>query len=445
MKKANDISIIRDSFNSIENKAPENVWSMLDNRLNQIHPIDAKIKDSFSGHAEVTFPVPFSQIVSRTGSNVDDSVKSSFEEYKVAAPEFLWNKIDAQLETDKVWLKMNNKIVVKSQKWKTIIAAASITLLMSLLPNFVREGIGSGEFTLFEILEQTTVETAKLTNSEIKLKHEPNGNIIFVEPEIDFTKEQPELKSIPLIKDESFTNSDLVNRLDFSQVQKVAVDYSFEFDLVPQTELIEQTKQPKKFSVGITGGLNRTWVIDNETRLSFDKNSLIESKFVVGSSYGLTAQLDLNHRSFITANIFNSTSRNKIANFEEGNYGHKVSEIEFSQISVLYGLSFLHSPNRKWNFVSKLGGYFGMVRNSLTRENNTLTSLNDNYKKLDYGVVAQVAPQFQKGNFAFEIGVNYELGFRNLFAGNGLVSSHLNYTNNTELGLYFTLRYKLTK
>ena len=447
MKKDQDISKIKESFDSISNQAPLEGWGRLSKELDKGSEVDSKVRDSFLSINEEEAPeTTFTAILGGLINPVDEMIKESFDQYAVSAPEGIWEKVNTQLETDLVWTKIENQIGVKSQKWRSVLTVASIVILISLVPNLLRDdqlnlsylatpdnyklSPKSLNCELIKIIESPNVKKNDLSSTEA------NQSLI-VEAGAYTSNSQVKGEQVHLVSEKQIKN---VTKLAAPQIQQLT-NRSLPY---PEIELNDLQEKDRRFSIGVIAGLNRTWVIDNETRSSFEKNSLIESKLILGSMLGITAQFDIGEKSFLTANyIVNSTSRNKLAKFNEGVYEYKTSEIRLSQISVMYGLKFSLGQQKKWSLNAKLGPYLGLINRSVIKEGDIITSYNNNFKRIDYGLNTQFAPVFYVRKFEIETGLNYELGLRNIFSGNGYISSDLNYTRNADLGIYLSLRYKL--
>ncbi len=437
MKKDQDISVIRESFNSLSEVAPTNLWEKVLNELDE-NDVDELVKKSFSSIETGAPESAMTGLFANLNNPIDNIVKESFNEYTVGAPEGLWDKVDTQLETDLVWTKIEKEIKVYSQSWKTMIATAFITLLVSVLPNFLRDGTTVSNQIYAQ--NNSTVSTFEVKNKDVAaeshhLQEVTAGNNLILTEVSNLDADTEEIERL---------QNDLVNS-DVNKLTNQNIDLLQGANLkFPNLEISKKVEKKKRFSIGVIAGLNRTWVIDNETRSSFEKNSLIESKLTLGSMIGLTAQYELGKNSFIAANyIVNATSRNKLAKFNNGVYEHKISEIKLSQLSIMYGRSFAIGQVPNWRLNAKLGPYVGLIRRSQVQEGETITSFNSDFRRVDYGLNLQVAPVYRVGQFEIETGINYEQGFRNIFAGNGYISSDLNYTNNTDLGIYISLRYRL--
>jgi hypothetical protein len=205
-----------------------------------------------------------------------------------------------------------------------------------------------------------------------------------------------------------------------------------------------ETRNRPTWSVGVIGGVNSTWIFDNETRSSFGKETLIDSKLALGESYGFTADVWFNEKNGLTSNMFlQSATRNKLGYYENGYYKEKHAQIDFFKISVLYNRKFtFFGTKRNHNLVLKGGLYAGFNKRSYTQEGDVLTAFNSTYKKFNYGLNIQLGQEYDLGQFVLGYGINSEFGLRNILKSNGEISPSLNYTNNLDAGLYLTLKYR---
>jgi len=461
-KNKNLSNKIKESFESQSFGAPEDMWSSLSAGLDE-SAIDKKIKESFSSSK---FSAPAFDFSSRSSSTsaLDKKIAESFEQTVVAAPESEWNGIEDKLDVDIVWDKLSDKIVVYNRVWTKWVAAASIAILVSVLPSTIKNQPITNEMTFLSPLivsENTSSTETELLSQNNLMPIAQNTKSDVENPSIIF-EEQEILEQGPiftqLVESNSKTNvsSSIIEFIEPTEINPLSNKWSateLNSNRLTQNYLVSKNPIERKkeksiksgFRIGVIAGLSSSWILDNDTRESFDKTSLNDSKLSLGQMYGVNADYYFNDKNGVEANILvNSRSKNRMGYYEHGVYKVRKTEINYFKTALLY--------NRRINFYGKknnhsitLGGgpYLGLNRNSNVTENETLTSINSQFKKVNYGLTLRLGEEIEWSKFVLGYGVNSELGLRNIFQGETTVQSDMNFTNNFDLGLFVSLKYKL--
>lgn len=455
MKKIDDIAKIKQSFEAQNFSAPTDLWKSVEEGLDS-NAFNAKIKSSFEGSTLVAPAFDFSALSTIT-DRLDNLVGDSFEQTSVAAPSTSWEKIQNGLDTNEVWEKVVDEIKVGSNKWTSVLVAASIAVLFTLIPSVLSDQeLETVEYGAGSILTVAApVEAAKtiLLADNDELTHDntdqpivhPTDNVVenvisnpigLGNPSIVVTPIQPVVEEPVSLNENS--------SIDLLAVSNIAAIKTGTFHPDLEINPLQHTVKPS-LSVGIIGGANSTWILDNETRASFERETLSDSKIAVGEMYGFTADLWMNEKNGFSTNVLvNSVSRNRLGYYDNGVYRIKKSQINFFKISALYARKFrVFGKEKDLSFVLKAGPYLGINRRSYIKEGETLTSFNSAYKKVNYGLNVQIGQEFEWSNFVLGYGLNSEVGLRNMFKGNGTLPSDLNYTSNIDAGVYVSLKYKL--
>jgi len=460
--KKNISNKIKESFESQSFEAPKDMWSTISSDLDY-KKLDDKIKSSFVA-GQFSAPAFDFSVLDNTSSALDNKISESFEQTEVAAPDNAWDGIEDKLDVNIVWDKLSNEIVVNNRTWTKLMVAASIVLLVSVLPSTIKnqEFKSKSEFnTTIELVNSSSIENDLITDNNSIIPTIVNNNSDLNHSVITF-EEQGVLAQLPTQNQlkEAITNDgissnriELLRTTEISQVENNWNDIVYNSsDLNKWEELskhpIERVKKKSSksgFRFGVVGGISSSWILDNDTRESFDKTSLNDSKLSVGQMYGVTADYYFNNHNGLEANILiNAQSKNRIGYYENGVYKIRKTEINYFKTTLLY--------NRRINFYGKksnhsitLGGgpYVGLNRNSNIIENETITSLNSQFKKVNYGLTLRLGEEIEWYKFVLGYGVNSELGLRNIFKAETIPQSDMNFTNNVDLGLFVSLKYKL--
>jgi len=290
-----DINKVKRSFERKGEKAPEGSLSALSTSLS-VNNLDDKVKSSYEGLvAGVALDFDFTTI---TEQPIDSVVKNSYEQTLVAAPDGSWNKILDGLEVDKSWDKIADKIVVKSTAWKTLVAAACLTLLVSLIPNYVTDtSFLTLESDNSKLINQDNFEIQKYTNDLADLGEQRFDRIPFTDLSVFNDLRQNQGGSdLSLVQFNSNLNSfEVINGLESPVVSKII--QSPELKTAPTNEVQKPQQEKKsKWSAGVYGGINRTWIHDDLSREAYDKNTTMSSKFVIGDMKGLAIAYEVNDK-----------------------------------------------------------------------------------------------------------------------------------------------------
>jgi hypothetical protein len=457
-------SKIKSSFATTQFTAPDFKWSQLESAK-----IDNKVKESFSA-AKFTAPA-FDFSALDNGSILDNKISESFEQTVVAAPDDAWDGIQDKMDVNEVWDKLSGNIVVHNRSWTKWVAAASIAILVSVLPSTLKnQEISSNQtFTSPLLVQEVSIDndnTLITYNNTVPSIDKNNSSPIDHNNSVDFLPSNFEEQTIvprSLTVNKSLEpvstdgiSSNRINAILDSEIRPL--DNSLA-DIVYGTSVLndwnENTQHPiervkqksskSSYRIGLIGGLSSSWIFDEDTRESFDKTSLNDSKFSLGQMYGLTADYYFDDNNGIETNILmNSTTKNRVGYYENGVYKIRKTEINYYKMNLLY--------NRRINFYGKKnnhsitlsgGPYLAFNRSSNVSENETITSLNTQFKKANYGLTFRLGEEIEWTKIVLGYGLNSNLGLRNIFLEESNNQSESSFTNNLDLGLFVSLKYKL--
>lgn len=403
-------NIVRSSFEgSGAEKAPDNLWSAISDELEQ--------------------------------SGVDTIVKDSFEGQRDAAPEMVWERVQDQLDIDRVWFNIAGRISIRRYGYYLHFAAMILLLLLpfNLDYNFfetaeVGNAVNSGDNSSTEYVTSTEDNNGQVQNEIV-------SNDVFTYPSNVGNSTSPEIDPNPNI---SSNNSSFdLKTFDTRLASLDLIDLNNA--LVPTMKPLFSPK-PKRsigLSVGAVSSLENTWVLDNSTRSGFDENSLVENEFSLGASYGVFAEYQIKPRFSITGEyIFQSRVNQHSHFYENGLYSHKEQEINSYKISLLAGWN----TRPKFNGVShctvlRIGGYYTGVKSNFTHVNNTIREVNTIRKQHDGGVRMELGKKIYLRPFAIEGGLKVDYGLANLASQKSYIPAHLNFTRVVSGGLYLKAAY----
>ena len=472
-KSTNIEQKIKESFESVQHKAPENLWLNINNRL--------------SGNT----------------NELDNKVKSSFETNTDKAPEGIWESIDKQLTIDKGWIRVHKLLQRRTFfKW-TKRVAAFIIFLFFVTPEYGDRFSGSRE----EFNNNTNYFTAKVTepntalnkgkdirterfnsesgsddinNTDFSKKKESyadnNLPTKFSEPSQSYLIKQKDgfqltkevistsEKGMAVItqdfsksrqnKYENLTsewNSEDKSRSDLTElavmatlpIKSVRPLKAFAENL----ELIEiNIELPKETKVefGLYTALNSTSIINNATRRAFDAKSLVAYNPSLGSNLGFQFVYHFNANHSLASAVMQAGVRQSYNKYSNGSLNEEGINLNFMRLQTLYQFKHKRFHTQKSMFNMKVGPYFGFMTKSDFKINNQVqTEVLDNFNVYDIGLTLQVGHSVEWSKLILDYGLNMDKGLTNLYRGTDFVPASFDRTTLLGIGTYVSLRYKL--
>lgn len=211
--------------------------------------------------------------------------------------------------------------------------------------------------------------------------------------------------------------------------------------VIPADTMVRRKKQ---FEIGIIYAYNNTWLINNDTRNSFNENSLIQAIPAFAGSYGLIANYGISNNSAVSAEFYiNSKYIQKYDEFVEGFYNRRTTEFNYYKFALLYQFNINQSPHKlvssKYTFKA---GFYGSYLKTQTHDYTRVVSpKTETYTKIDYGVRIAIGQEKTIKRIIIGYGLNAEYGFKNIFEGNRKVPSQFNVSRNAFIGGYVNLKY----
>ena len=162
-----------------------------------------------------------------------------------------------------------------------------------------------------------------------------------------------------------------------------------------------------------------------------------------GYSIGILAGKSINNRLDIQAEAYfvNRTGQN----YNEYIHGHYISnKLQFTYSSLTLSGRWHFTNNISSGHTLLLGAYAGILRNAFQDLNGDSISLEDEYKRADYGIVAGYE-YFHPLGSNLELGTGFQTrtGLNNIFSGNEVIPDFLNNTRNASVNFIISLRYTL--
>lgn len=446
---------IKEGFESVEHKAPESVWSIINENLDNNHQA------------------------------IDDKVKSSFENKDSVAPEEIWEGIEKQLTIDRGWAKVHTLLQRRTfYKW-TKRAAAIFIFLFFVTPELnntfsEKEGAklseNKNEFQHKENEQKTPqveetspkiASSSKKQTAGINSDEEKNA-FNYLDQSLNDNKKNSTTVSQSGTKNVSYQNGlskdDNATSLENKIVSRASADEqnnseSFSIGNLPiksvnhlfienqHLEFIdvrENIQNDSKFEFGLYTALNTTAIINNATRRALDAKSLIGLNPSFGTNVGLQFVYHFNSKHSLVSALMHSNISQSYNRFSNGSLSEEVFNLNFVRFQALYQYKHKRHLSQKSAFNVKIGPYFGYLASSKQSMNSeiVLESL-DYYTDFDMGISLQAGHSIDFKNIVLDYGLNIDQGLSNLNKGKGQLPASFDRTNVLGLGAYVSFRWKL--
>lgn len=446
---------IKDGFESVKHKAPEGVWS--------------SINDNLDGHEQA----------------IDEKVKSGFENKDNIAPDGIWEGIEKQLKIDRGWAKVHTLLMRRTfYKWTKRAAAILIFLFFvtTELNNTFSEKEGAklsenkNEFQHKENeqktpqVEETSTKIASSSKKQtdgINSDEEKNA-FNYLDQSLNDNRDNSTTVSQSGTKNVNYQNGlskdDNATSLENKIVSRASADGqnnsdSFSIGNLPiksvnhlplenqHLELIdvkENIQINAKFEFGLYTALNTTTIVNNATRRALDAKSLIGLNPSFGTNVGLQFVYHFNSKHSLVSALMHSNISQSYNKFSNGSLSEEEFNLNFVRLQALYQYKHKRHLSQKSAFNVKVGPYFGYLASSKQSMNSEIVfeSL-DYYTDFDMGISLQAGHSIDWKNIVLDYGLNIDQGLSNLNKGKGQLPASFDRTTLLGLGAYVSLRYKL--
>ncbi len=427
---------IKNSFEDIAHKAPAGIWEELSQKLD----------------------------ISDSNSNIDNKIKESFENQTNYAPEDVWDNVNKQLNIDKTWRRISRHLDRQPIIFWSRIAAA-IIIILSLFYKI------SNDFIVTEInYSNNIVKHKKHNNIKIKNTTKLTGESIAEEQKnsntyksnintdkktgnhiLALNKHNPINEPDNTLIKNNTTYIQQPLKLKPKQPRYIITGNHRDMlknpcYVVPSDDFFDENyrKKNKQYEFGITYSLNNTWILNNETKKSFENTSLINSHTSYTNNYGLLFSYYINSNNAFTTELYiHGKIQQEYGMYIEGKYYNKQVELDYSQITLLYQyeINQIHKVPSAYSF--KTGVYFSKFKNRHITSNNNIVEDIADISNNDYGIKLAFGLKRKFGKLSLEYGVNSEYGLKNIFVGNSQIPSEFNETHPFYIGGFVSLLYKL--
>jgi len=452
--------------------------------------LDNIIKESYKGSKKAPEGMWAAMSENVSDSNLDTKIETAYKETAKQASMDSWPKIKNQLIIDYVWRKIAQEISRKPIViwWRLLAASLFLTGIVGTslyYSSSTHVETGNEEMNQVELIkgqqieannnhdvsngpntftlendkdgeEDSSFEASNITSTTLKTslvdikhsslatttKHGKNRDTIIVYNELNGALTNTTISTIcsDTLSHNAETSLIILERFDNLGL----ASYDFEKAKIKEFWIDSSgSKGPPRLEIGLTAGINNTWILNNETKEGFKPTSLVTNVLAFGHDIGFTGVWNFGRKSSLAINGFVSTKiRQKTGLYNQGQYINKTIEYSYRMLSVSLRKEL---GNRavfdKRVFIIGAGGYVSILNNRTVVENGVLVIENSTYKPYDFGVKVDLAQLKTVGKFRFEYGVRSQLGLHNLYNGNINTPANFNLTRSLKLGVYGGVKY----
>ncbi|MBL4862818.1 MAG: hypothetical protein JKY09_07375 [Crocinitomicaceae bacterium] len=389
-------------------------------------------------------------------SEVDAKVKNSFESGMEQVPEMVWEKVQDQLDVDRVWLNIVKRIALPRNRSILRYACSVLILLLPFALDYY-----SVENNGLNLTSEKYIIHSEFLSQQNSFNNEDDN---LLTSSINDDKSKSSIKDLNITKSGQSnqvvkTDDHRINQDGITTFASVITEELFEgLEVLPlklllltrnnfDPELAIPYRPILKRKIGITIGsvasLDDTWIIDNDTRNGFDSESIVENKISLASSYGAFVDTKLGRRYSIQGEyLFQSKTRQLTQLYINGEYSLKEREINTYKALIMLSRNFEPRFNGVTHSTSiRFGGYVSGVKSDYTRYNHVLLEFNSIYKRNDIGLRFEIGEKVHLRSVSIEGGIKGEYGLLNLASYKGKIPPHLNFTRVASVGAYIKLGY----
>ena len=499
--------IIKGSFEKVNQGAPDNLWGKLSSALDD----DAVAPVEKEKHLD----------------SLNDKIRESFSSLNKKAPRQVWPAINRQLNIERVWEGISSELDKNPFSWPLKRIAASILLLLIsgttiylFMPandpfsplaleakeNYVAQDIPSVDSATEKSYQKASLMAAakviilpeqervsasspsvpSLVESSSSGTNPPQQSARFISKKTVGDKvskvsstnsELPKVLDLVLFEEESSgAREELANMGATNENQELTHWDIIPFDVKGKSFNYEETRAAlpllkihdnstaseeevvaafeeeefieeksskavklRKFNAGPVITYNSSWLLNNETRSSYDKNSLISTDLTYKENWGLALNYPITEKSSIATEVYVvGKAGQQYRMYQEGEYLKKGLELRYFKLYVQYQQNFLFygKNNSSW-LTAKAGAYAGALQKKLGEIRQEEIS----YANLDYGVKLAVGQENGFGRFILGYGISAERGLNNVFMGSERLPAEFNKTYIFNFGSYLNMRY----
>lgn len=405
-----------------------------------------------------------------------EKIKESFNALNEKAPDFIWGNLDRQLYIDRVWLRIKKRLdqiyTVRRRKTVIVSIAASLIVAFFVTLTFFYKFEYKNHTSIKEYGRKNFVVPKERQNKlyvNNKINHgQKYSNIplttfpLNTSQNIDQiatlnTKYSDSFSLIANIKNDSIQYNIGVKESP-SYIQVIRIKSVF---LKDESKIIVANKKGNDsifnfyarkrkthYEIGLIYSLNNTILINNQTKASYTETSLVDRIPTFTSNYGLVFNYCFSLKSAIAVEYLFANKENQILGiYKNGRYYQKNLKLDYARLTLMYQKNLYSIKNKVFsNYFIKGGCYFAYLKsiaNYYQNNNEIIYDTTDDYSSGDYGVKLSIGVEKNVKKLIFGCGFGSEYGLKNIFIGNNSTPPEFDRTNNFNLGINFIIKYKI--
>ncbi|HBS85208.1 MAG: hypothetical protein A2W91_01850 [Bacteroidetes bacterium GWF2_38_335] len=408
-------------------------------------------------------------------------IKNSFVTTDEKAPEFVWESIDKHLYIDRTWHKMKAKLDYIQIIRKRRIAAVYLISLLFIAGSFFYIDFDRFKTSNYPDNNLAAIHNNQIIKKESQKKESEakdsnlNRSLIIEEyPKIN-SKNQNRVETYDQIPDilSSFATDKISNKLQKNNIEnenkplfilhdsikkmnplspKIIDNQSVELSIIysfiktePELLSSEKTFKSEKNQIGLIYELNNTMLINNEFIEGYREGSLISIVPSIASSYGFIFNHYFSNSGAISSELFFVSNQNQHTNvYLNGKYYTKGIELNYTKAAITFHkkISFNKTKLNSCYFI-KAGSYFSVLTRNTTyfqRNNETTHEFDAKISNIDFGLKFALGREIQIKNVIIGCGFQSEYGLNNIFMGSESIPSDFDRTNNFNFGVFLNLK-----
>lgn len=449
---------IRDSYESAAPKAPEGLWSAMEEAL------------------------------STPESTLDAKVKESFESAHSSPPEAVWAGINRQLTIDKAWLGINRYLNRRAAYiWTGRIAALLLLAFGAFwFYPFSQSTKSNHEYLKIDLRDRPLNElkgysfpSGETQSSKFNQEGNPAENAPLAEtfkaaanltqnpvPELPLENssalENPNRiahqKASPLSEDQGLNDLYATKRSDLAPLPsilppnyrfwdslKVAEVFAplqlYAIDAPPSIPLKQRKSSTlSKWELGFEYSYNRDFLSNNIARESQDPRSLVNSSAVYSNNYKLVMHYRFQPKWTLKLALQpNRQMALAYGTYREGQYVQEQLSLNFHRLGL--GLAH-HLPlgrmTSPWSLNLGLEPYYAYLDQALDNKLDRRESYTS-----AYGLQLRLGQEWRRRNLILSLGIETDFNFNNLYKGDARIPSDFDRTLYRSWSAYLGMRYSL--
>lgn len=443
-KNENIDDLIKEGFNSSDDGFDFDSWKGVEQKLDHQAGLDAQIVQAFN---------------------------LATDEMPVSA----WPDIEEELDVNTVWNRINYSFNKKKRRivfWWNSAAIALIIFIAGFTSYQEYKKYNENSFAFSHVLTENENNSSNsesnqldetleenLVNNTVSEHHEnkriqnsgtePKDENLDLSPLTLLNKNVDQTIKYPIDLTENLLENkvklDLVEPFPLGEIALIEMN-NVEHD-EPEIEITPKDAQnllrPRKWVMGAFGSINNSIISDATAREAFSRNSLSSNNFTLTFNYGIFAQLFVADNFFFQTELYyNAKSKRSTQEYQHFEYVKHNLELDYYQLSFLFGKSFAIGNNGNCWLNPALGVFGSVLKQGNEYVEDGLLANYTPHKRTNFGLQFNLGIQHEFDRFIIGYGTNSNFGLSNIFSGTEQQSSVLNISRTISNGIYLKLGYK---